>query len=304
MGYNKNDGSIALLNSTLLHFLPQFGPYKTASDYVDPSIFDGFAQHLIPEAENPLVLSYIRRQYHRNNVAGLIDLVTDIQHRCDILKTSAKFLYSGRKVFTYRFDQSLYFARRSYPYLGASHTFDLHVLFGRPWIKPNLYSEEERTLFGRMVSVWSVFVGGEEGPSTPDGEVIVISGNHALKHETEDLTKCEFLDCLPELLRIAKGQKQKDSKCAVWVRGMSDNGKDGGGGARGGRMSIGGDGGNMYGGGDGDSSNGQGKGLVIEKNEFDWTYKEQEDETGGGVWTVATSFVLVVSVLNTLVLPV
>jgi len=212
-GFNADEGSQMLL------FSKMFGRVK-ASSYLNVMSFDGFAQAVIPEAKQRFTLEKIRDHYHKDNVQGLTDLMTDHLFRCDIVNSAIKMERSGKKVFLYKFDEDLDFAQKAYPFLGASHTLELQPLFGRPYQTEAqaIYSDSERLLSAYMMNYWGNFA-----KNIKDGSLIsasrggmVISGAGYVDSVNKgplDMTKCDFLACLPDIHAIGEGKPPKNLDC-------------------------------------------------------------------------------------------
>ena len=135
--------------------------FSSKLDPLDAAVFDDSARAMISEAkQSELVLSRLRSRYHRNNIKGLIQLLTDSMFRCDIFGTASKMSDNGGKVSMYLYDEDLDFAQSLYPFYGAAHALELQPLFGRPYIKPTLYSDSERKLSSFLMWYWGEFAKG------------------------------------------------------------------------------------------------------------------------------------------------
>ena len=149
IGFNRDEATVFLAG----YYIPQFAPGAEADDWLSRMVFDGFVLETFPEAKLSFVMDRVRDQYFTGTKKDLIQLLTDQYFRCKIAQMAMK-LGKNRNVYTYVWDVRLDMVEKAYPYMGAGHGLELTLLFGRPWINPNEYSDEERQVANMMINSW------------------------------------------------------------------------------------------------------------------------------------------------------
>merc|ERR1711990_705351 len=222
MGFNRNEGSFLVLLSQKF----EAGRYDLGT-FIGTSTFDGLVQWWSKEAkEDATVMEKIRDKYYNRELSGLIDFFGKEGFNCEVTETSDKLKENGHQVDTYRFDMFYDFAQNVFEYLGASHMFELHALFLRPFYNLGMYTDLERTVSVNMVANWGAFAHGVSSfPSTSEEEAFVIAKTDTTTWEKMkiDTKRCHFLHCIPSIFEHSKTGMMSDTSCMEYL--MSGAGK-------------------------------------------------------------------------------
>jgi carboxylesterase type B len=222
MGFNRNEGSFLVLLSQKF----KAGSYDVGT-FIGTPTFDSLVQWWSKEAkEDATVMEKIRDKYYNRELSGLIDFFGEEGFNCEVTETSDKLKDNGHQVDTYRFDMFYDFAQNVFEYLGASHMFELHALFLRPFHNLGMYTPLERTVSVNMVTNWGAFAHGVSSfPSTSEEEAFVIAKKETTTWEKMkiDTKRCHFLHCIPSIFEHSKTGMMSDTSCMEYL--MSGAGK-------------------------------------------------------------------------------
>ena len=147
----------------------------------------------------------IESNYHSGTVKGVIRFLTDYFYQCDVMKTAADLkVNNGHHVYTYLFDANFEFASKAFPYLGAGNSLEQLAIWGRPFVKPDLYTKGEIQLSGTAFYFWKEFVHGKMNETylgwggMKEGQAFLLSkeeddNGRIVEYKNKN---CQWLKCL------------------------------------------------------------------------------------------------------------